>query len=79
MGMFDSVIVQCANCNGLLEFQSKQGACLLEQFLINNVPPEIARDIEGHIEICELCGCENEILISKPIYNVKMEIRQVER
>ena len=29
MGMFDSLIVKCPNCNEQVEFQSKAGGCNL--------------------------------------------------
>jgi hypothetical protein len=55
MGMFDSVIVCCPKCGENLEFQSKAGPCCLRTYTINEVPTEIAADIDGDSEYCSIC------------------------
>ena len=56
MGMFDSLIVNCPNCNGEVEFQSKAGNCSLDTYNIHNVPAQIAIDCKDDIETCHNCG-----------------------
>jgi len=55
MGMFDSVWISCPICRGGLEFQSKAGPCMLNNYSIGNIPPKIAADIIGDIERCGKC------------------------
>ena len=61
MGMFDSVYVKCAKCGTEVEFQSKAGKCDLENYTINNAPPEILIDIDKEIGVCKECGHYNQI------------------
>ena len=60
MGMFDSVIIPCAVCGAPLEFQSKAGDCSLRSFTLDNVPSEIAADLNGQWERCK-CGAQTTI------------------
>ena len=53
--MFDSILVDCPECNTRLEIQSKAGKCGLEEFRINSVPLEIACDVEGEYIRCDSC------------------------
>jgi len=55
MGMFDSVIVYCPNCGQANEFQSKAGECLLNEYSLNNAPPEILLDLKDEKQICPKC------------------------
>lgn len=55
MGMFDSLIVKCPKCGKGVEFQSKAGECLLNDYNLSTVPSEIAIDLNGETETCE-CG-----------------------
>lgn len=43
MGMFDSVYVFCPNCGDEVEFQSKAGECVTEEYYLHNMPAEIAK------------------------------------
>ena len=57
MGMFDSVIGKCPTCEvGLVEFQSKVGECILENYELDEVPINIAKDIKGDGGVCTECG-----------------------
>jgi hypothetical protein len=56
MGLFDSVHFICPNCGyKFIEFQSKAGDCLCESYTWNEVPIEIAHDIQGEKECCPAC------------------------
>ena len=55
MGMFDRVWVSCPKCGAQVEFQSKAGECILKDYTLNDVPPEIREDIVGEMEFCENC------------------------
>lgn len=55
MGMFDSVWAECPKCHRQVEFQSKAGNCLLEDYTLDKVPLIIADDLVGKSRHCE-CG-----------------------
>lgn len=55
MGLFDSLYVECPNCCGRLEFQSKAGACALAEYTLADCPPRVAADLIGDTRRCE-CG-----------------------
>ena len=73
MGMFDSVIAFCPKCGTELEFQSKAGPCLLRNYNINSIPPNIAEDINGDILTCK-CGYIAKISLATTISRVSMVI-----
>ena len=75
MGMFDSVIFICPDCGESVEFQTKVGACVLRRYSYEDVPPEIAKDIEGSWEACPKCGKKIKIKASSPIQNITMRIK----
>lgn len=56
MGMFDSLYVKCPNCKKELEFQSKSGRCLLDNYNKNNLSPEVAVGINETIVRCQFCN-----------------------
>jgi len=57
MGMFDEVYAKCPACEpGTMEIQSKAGECTLARYPINEVPAEIAVDIDGQYMTCRDCG-----------------------
>jgi hypothetical protein len=41
---------------GRVEFQSKAGACNLDSYTLENVPPEIAGNLIGESDKCRACG-----------------------
>lgn len=53
--MFDSLFVNCPNCNKIYEFQSKGGVCNVEQYTLSNVPIEFFCDVYPDIAKCS-CG-----------------------
>lgn len=56
MSMFDTLIVQCPNCNTGIAFQSKAGDCQLLTFIPEDVPANIAGDLSGQSQNCPTCG-----------------------
>ena len=63
MGMFDSLLVNCPNCRGEVEFQSKAGDCNLDVYNIHNVPAQIALDCKTDSEVCLTCGRQVKLLV----------------
>lgn len=56
MGMFDSVMFDCPNCGREIEAQSKSGECTLARYSPDDVPLDVAADIDRHAPFkCE-CG-----------------------
>lgn len=54
--MFDRLIVQCPRCDNSVEFQSKAGECILEDFVLENAPPNVLGDLHNESETCQNCG-----------------------
>ena len=57
MGLYDSVLVKCPQCQNEVEFQSKAGECQLNLYHIDSVPIAIASSLNNKMEECEECGC----------------------
>lgn len=55
MGMFDSLYIECRNCQRQVEFQSKAGACVCADYSLEDCPPNVAGDLIGQSETCK-CG-----------------------
>ncbi len=57
MGMYDTVLVPCPNCHQKYPAQSKSGPCYLDTFQIDNVPDDVAEDVNRHAPFtCAKCG-----------------------
>lgn len=56
MGTFNTVLVECPECGGLVEFQSKAGPREMETYTVKSAPPEILTDISGKTARCWTCG-----------------------
>lgn len=77
MGMFDSVKHKCI-CGETIEWQSKEGECRLHDYDVSDVPVEIAKNIEGEMEVCRSCGKEYIIYISPRMpKSVRMFVQEV--
>lgn len=74
MGMFDSVVATCPKCGCEIEFQSKAGTCNLNRFQLDEVPVEIASNINGELRECENCGEMYRIQIEPVIKTVRMRL-----
>ena len=60
MGMFDSLFIVCSSCGKRVEFQSKSGNCVLSEYNVGDVSPEIAGDLHGR---SKQCGCGKTLAI----------------
>jgi len=58
MGMYDTVIFTCPKCGETLTDQSKAGQCLLREFPCDDVPTEIAVDLNGEEIWCQNQECK---------------------
>jgi len=56
MGIYDSLYVSCPRCHNTIEYQSKAGDCVLARYSVQNVPPDIAGDLDGEPASCKGCG-----------------------
>lgn len=57
MGMFDSVWVNCPNCNKESEFQSKGGNYCIDNYTLENCPNDVLSDVNRHSpNECDNCG-----------------------
>lgn len=74
MGLYDSVLARCPKCGKDVEFQSKAGARQLNNYSANDVPPQIAEDIEGKASACHFCGEVIKLRMAKPIARVRMVV-----
>lgn len=52
MGMFDTIFVHCPTCNERVEVQTKNGACLLEEYELANAPNSLLIQMDGEEESC---------------------------
>jgi hypothetical protein len=79
MGMFDSVRTSCPKCNSPLEYQSKAGECLLNDYHLDNVPLNIAVSIDGDIEYCVECDSSWKAVIDAepPPETLKMRLEKL--
>lgn len=55
MGLFDTIILKCPNCKGILEFQSKGGECILKEYNEKNVSWNVMLAVNGKVIKCENC------------------------
>jgi len=58
MGMFDSVMVPCPRCGSETEAQSKSGACLLDEYTLDDAPGDVMLDVNRHAPFSCSCGCK---------------------
>lgn len=73
MGMFDSVFINCPNCDARLEFQSKAGDCILGSYSLDNAPEAVKADLIGDWEQCT-CGWRCTIHKSEMVF-IRVEPR----
>ena len=73
MGMFDYVIVECPNCSGRVEFQSKVGDCILTEYDEYTMPIEIAQDLNNEEMRC--AHCKRYVKLNVQLFmNAKVEL-----
>lgn len=73
MGMFDSIIFFCPDCNTEIEEQSKSGDCLLKNYHHKSVPANIAMDIVDNTVICP--SCKKRFIISGKIARTSLFLK----
>ena len=61
MGMYDSVIVNCPNCNEEHQFQTKSGQCLLDVYTLENCPDDVMVNVNRHSPCRCDCGSFFEV------------------
>lgn len=61
MGMYDTVIVKCPNCDNEIGFQSKSGDCLLDVYKLNECPNDVLFDVNRHSPYKCDCGSYIEV------------------
>lgn len=80
MGLFDRVILKCPNCKGFIEFQSKGGKCILNNYTLKNVPWDVILSIDKKIVKCPTCSKNVKLEITnlpkKP--NIKLKLTKIE-
>ena len=77
MGMYDTVNFSCPKCETDIEVQSKAGDCNLEDFSFREVPPEIAKDIDGEEVRCKKCDSLWAVIRRDPKQTVRMGLTRV--
>lgn len=70
MGLFDRVIINCPNCNEIIDFQSKGGECLLTEYSLENVPDDVLSNVNRHSP--ESCHCGKWLYIDEKEKKVKV-------
>lgn len=67
MGMYDEVVFTCPKCDGHITEQSKAGACSLVTYQSDDVPTQIAVDLNGETVWCQNCGANFKIRAFVPM------------
>lgn len=75
--MFNSVYAPCPNCYADVEFQSKAGASTLANYMYEEVPQDIALDLNCSIEECPVCKTKVALIYQGRPKIVKMHIKRV--
>lgn len=52
----DTVYSECLGCGSIIETQTKNGPCRLENFNLSNVPFAVAAELNGVAGMCPKCG-----------------------
>ncbi len=68
MGMFDSVYVDCPNCGGSVEMQTKAGECYLERYTLDDAPAALLIDILNDPAWCR--HCKSWFVLVSPEYPI---------
>ena len=64
MGMFDTVIVPCPECDEEHEFQSKSGDCFLQVVNLDECPSDVLEGVNRHSPYTCDCGTVFEVDLS---------------
>lgn len=72
MSCYDVVNIPCAYCEELVEFQSKAGNCDLSTYSHLDVPPVIAKALNGESSRCKWCGARLSAYIDAENQHISM-------
>ena len=74
--MFDKIFLKCPNCKGTLEFQSKGGECMLDEYEEGNVSWDVILPVNGEIVRCLKClkNIRLKIVNLPPKPKIKLEV-----
>lgn len=61
MGMYDTVLVNCPNCNEEHQFQTKSGQCSLDVYTLENCPDDVMVNVNRHSPCRCDCGSFFEV------------------
>jgi len=62
MGVYNTILVPCPNCENIVKFQTKSGSKLLTEYNIKNVPKIELKGIYGETEYCSQCKTKIKII-----------------
>ena len=68
MGMYDTVLVNCPNCNEEHQLQTKSGQCNLDVYTLDNCPDDVMVNVNRHCP----CRCDCGVF-----FKVDLETRKV--
>lgn len=64
MGMCDTVHISCPKCNEVDEVQTKAGDCLLQEYDLDDAPPEILASLARRDPFtCLKCGTQYKVKV----------------
>ena len=73
MGLYDTVILKCPECDNEIKIQSKAGKCRLDEYQLADAPLSIAENmVDKSPFTCDKCGCvfSIELMKAKSIFMV---------
>ena len=56
MGSYASVYAKCPTCGKIIEFQSKEGECQLNNYTVDDAPANVLWDVLNEPHYCCHCG-----------------------
>lgn len=74
MGMYDTVLLKCTKCGGIVSFQSKSGDCCMNTYEFDFAPPEVLAGIyDDHNWSCGSCGKRYSVKLTSNKVGVTLE------
>lgn len=70
MGLFDSIIVKCPECNKVIDFQSKGGECCMLDYSLEEAPEDVLSNANRHSP--HKCRCGKWLYIDEENRKVKI-------
>lgn len=66
MGLFDSIYANCPTCKKPIEFQSKEGACQMNNYPVAGAPAPVLFDVLNKPHYC--CNCDEWSCLYDPSF-----------